>query len=210
MAKTNMVIFGAGGLARELWGWVCNGRNTTLRTLIRGFVVDGAHAIHRYGELPILDRDEAESDGPPTYLLAVADPASRRRLVGELDARGWTAGSYVHESAVLGVHISVGPGTLIFPRCSISSDVKIGAHVLVNGGTAIGHDCMIGSYTSLLGGNSINGGVVLGEGVLIGSGASIYPGRRVGDGAIIGMGSAVFRNVRAGQTVYGNPARSLD
>lgn len=210
MDKTNIVIFGAGGLARELWGWICNGRDSGLRASIAGFVVDGARKISHYGELPIFDRTEAERNGPPEYLLAVADPASRRRLVGELDGRGWRAASYIHESAMLGVHLSIGAGTLIFPRCSISSDVKIGAHVLVNGGVAVGHDCVIGAYTSLLGGNSINGGVVLGEGVLVGAGASIYPGRRVGDGATIGMGSVVFRNVGAGQTVFGNPARSLD
>lgn len=205
-----MVIFGTGGLARELWGWICTAKDTALRTRIVGFVMDGERKFDRYGELPILDRSGAERDGPPDYLLAVADPVARRRLAGELDARGWRAGNYIHESAMLGLHLSLGIGTLVFPRCSISSDVTIGAHVLVNGGTAIGHDCVIGAYTALLGGNSINGRTVLGEGVLVGAGASIYPGRQIGDGARIGMGSAVFRNVPAGQTVYGNPAKVLE
>ena len=208
-SQGKVVIFGVGGLARELWGWIRNGRDRALRERVAGFVVDGERPMECYDGLPILDRDQADWDGSPEYLLAISEPASRRRLAAELDARGWIAGRYTHESTMLGIHLSIGAGTLIFPRCSISSDVTIGEHVLVNGGTAIGHDCTIGSYTSLLGGISINGGVVLGDEVLVGAGAIIHPGRKVGDGATVGMGSVVFRNVAAGHTVYGNPAKRL-
>jgi len=203
------VIFGMGGLARELWGWIRTARDVEARERMVAFVVD-APETDCYDGMPVLARERARELGEVDYLLAVADPGVRKRLSIELDALGWRPGTYVHESAMLGVNIDIGAGTLVFPRCSISSDARIGAHVLVNGGTAIGHDCVIGAYTSLLGGNSINGGVVLGEGVLVGAGASIHPGRTVGDGAVIAMGSAVFRNVRTRQTVYGNPARTLD
>jgi len=43
--------------------------------------------------------------------------------------------------------------------------------------------------------------------VWIGGGAIILPGVTIGDGAVIGAGSVVTRNVEAGQTVMGNPAR---
>lgn len=210
MSNSKVVIFGVGGLGRELWGWVRNGANVRLRTQIAGFVVDGDKPVNCYDGLPVIDRDQADRDGAPGYLLAVAEPSARRRLVGELAARGWHACSYVHESTLLGVHLSIGAGTLVFPRCSISSDATLGEHVLVNGGTAIGHDCMIGAFSSILGGASINGNVVLGEGVLVGAGAIIHPGRRIGNGGVVGMGSVVFRNVAAGQTVYGNPAKPME
>lgn len=204
-----LVILGSGGLARELWGWIKGASEFKTRNRVTAFVVEGVPALDCYDDIPIVSREKAEQLGVVEYLIAIADPLVRKRLSAELDALGWIAGTYIHESAVLGVNLSIGKGTMIFPRCSISSDASIGEHVLVNGGTAVGHDCVIGSYTSLLGGVSINGGVTLGECVLVGAGAIIHPGKNVGDGAIVGMGSAVFRHVGAGQTVFGNPARHL-
>lgn len=181
-----------------------------MRARISAFVIDGELPVDRYDSIPVISRTAAAEQGPKEYLLAIGDSAARRRLATELSELGWTAGRYVHESAMLGINISIGRGTIVFPRCSLSSDTVIGEHVLVNGGTAIGHDCVIGSYTSLLGGISVNGDVTVGESVLVGAGAIIYPGRKIGSGATIGMGSVVFRDVAPGQTVYGNPAKPLE
>jgi maltose O-acetyltransferase len=49
--------------------------------------------------------------------------------------------------------------------------------------------------------------VRIGSDVWIGGGAILLPGVTVGDGAVIGAGSVVTRDVGAGQTVTGNPAR---
>jgi maltose O-acetyltransferase len=45
--------------------------------------------------------------------------------------------------------------------------------------------------------------------VWIGGGALILPGVSVGDDAIVGAGAVVTRDVPAGATVTGNPARPL-
>ena len=52
--------------------------------------------------------------------------------------------------------------------------------------------------------------VTIGRDVWVGGGAIILPGVSIGDGAVIGAGSVVTRDVPAGQTVVGNPARSRD
>ena len=44
----------------------------------------------------------------------------------------------------------------------------------------------------------------------IGSGATILGGVRVGKGAMVGAGSVVTRDVPAGATVVGNPAKRVD
>jgi len=51
--------------------------------------------------------------------------------------------------------------------------------------------------------------VVVGRNCWIGGGAILLPGVTVGDDAIIGAGSVVTRDVPAGATVAGNPARIL-
>jgi len=50
--------------------------------------------------------------------------------------------------------------------------------------------------------------VQIGRNVWIGAGALVLPGISIGDDAIIGAGSVVTRDVAAGTTVYGNPARA--
>jgi maltose O-acetyltransferase len=52
--------------------------------------------------------------------------------------------------------------------------------------------------------------ITIGRNVWIGGGALILPGVIVGDDAIVGAGSVVTRQVRAGATVVGNPARDRD
>ncbi|MGO4402708.1 sugar O-acetyltransferase [Bosea sp. RAF48] len=49
--------------------------------------------------------------------------------------------------------------------------------------------------------------VSIGHNVWIGGGAIILPGVTIGDDAIIGAGSVVTRDVPAGRTAVGNPAR---
>jgi len=49
--------------------------------------------------------------------------------------------------------------------------------------------------------------VRIGRNVWIGAGAIILPGVSIGDDALIGAGSVVTRDVPAGATAFGNPAR---
>ncbi len=51
--------------------------------------------------------------------------------------------------------------------------------------------------------------ITLGADVWIGGGAILLPGVTVGDGAVIGAGAVVTRDVAAGTTVAGNPARVI-
>ncbi|TBR22377.1 MAG: sugar O-acetyltransferase, partial [Reyranella sp.] len=48
---------------------------------------------------------------------------------------------------------------------------------------------------------------VIGADVWIGGGAIILPGVSIGDGAIVGAGAVVTRDVPAGVTIVGNPAK---
>ena len=50
--------------------------------------------------------------------------------------------------------------------------------------------------------------IVIGKNVWIGGGAIILPGVTIGDDAVIGAGSVVTRDVPAGATALGNPARA--
>jgi serine acetyltransferase len=58
-------------------------------------------------------------------------------------------------------------------------------------------------------GVNIAGEVQVGSSVLIGSGANVINRVNIGDNSIVGMGSVVLRDVEAGITVAGVPAKPI-
>jgi acetyltransferase-like isoleucine patch superfamily enzyme len=67
----------------------------------------------------------------------------------------------------------------------------------------------MGDWCTLSGHADITGKVSLGEAVFAGSHACVLPGLRVGDRAVVGAGTVVTRNVPAGSTMFGVPARLI-
>ena len=197
-------------MGRELLGWIASsGEKTRRRFVVAAFISEAGDAGTSVHGIPIIHPDNW-SDEPPRFVIAFADPAKKKRLALELEARGWEPEIFIHESAAVGAYAKIGRGTVICPFCRVSTDSVIGEHVLVNGASGIGHDAVVGSYSSLLGSVNVNGSTIVGEGVLFGAGSMVYPGKRIGSWATIGLASVVLRNVPDNITVFGNPARRIN
>ena len=204
------VIIGTGGMGRELLGWIAGcSPETRARFAVAAFISEAGDAGTRIHNVPVMT--PADWAGlPPRFVMAFADPVAKKRLALDLEARGWEPETFIHDSAAIGAHATIGRGTVVCPFCRISTDATVGEHVLINGGSGIGHDATVGSYSSLLGSVSVNGSTTVGEGVTFGAGSMIYPGKKVGDWAKIGLASVVLRNVPAHATMFGNPATRID
>ncbi len=98
---------------------------------------------------------------------------------------------------------------MISPIGTISADVKIVDFTTVQPFCNIGHDARIGNWCALESYCFMGGGSSLGEGVTLHTRATILPHVRVEDGATVGAGAVCIRKVKAGTTVYGNPAVRL-
>lgn len=86
---------------------------------------------------------------------------------------------------------------------------SIGARTLLMAGSHVGHDTHIGEDCDIAPNATIGGCVTIGNRVKVGMNASIRPHVTIGDGARIGQGAAVVRDVPAGQTWAGVPARRI-
>src|SRR5271170_4642634 len=115
------VIFGSGGLAHELWGWIKHSTNNGNPKRLLAFVDDRPEMHGEYDGIPIVGRDKF-SNSSTTFILALGGAIHRKRFSADLENSGWIALSYVHESALVGVNVVIGKGVVVCPRVSLSSD----------------------------------------------------------------------------------------
>lgn len=145
------------------------------------------------------------------YNAALALPAGERRklLLERFAAVGDGAVIRPPFHCDYGYNISLGAGVFLNFNCVILDVVA----VIIGDRTQIGPGVQILTAdhprdlatreTGLEFGRPIH----IGRNVWIGGGALILPGVTIGDDAIVGAGSVVTRDVPAGATVMGNPAR---
>jgi UDP-3-O-[3-hydroxymyristoyl] glucosamine N-acyltransferase len=109
----------------------------------------------------------------------------------------------------------------------IEDDVEIGANSCVDraalGRTRIGrgskldnmvhvgHHCDIGCHVVIAAQTGLSGGVVIGDGAIIGGQVGVGDKARIEPGVVLGSGSGVLTSkiVRAGEPLWGTPARPL-
>ena len=150
--------------------------------------------------------DEALGGEDPLH-IAIGDNLARARIAAK--SRDHRFPHVVHVTSWVSPTASLGPGTLICAGAVIQAEARVGSHVIVNSQALVEHDVVIGDFTHIAPGVRLGGAVRIGAGALIGIGALVLPGVSVGEGAVIGMGAVVTRDVPAGVTVVGNPARPL-
>jgi acetyltransferase-like isoleucine patch superfamily enzyme len=73
----------------------------------------------------------------------------------------------------------------------------------------VGHDVIVGDRCEITARTTIAAHCEIGNDVRLGLGTVTRPGVRIGDGARTGCGAVVVRDIPAGETWVGNPARPL-
>lgn len=141
--------------------------------------------------------------------LAIASGTVREKLAKRCDAAGIPLIQARAASVVEMDDVQLGDGACLSPFVTMTSNIRIGRSFHANLYSYIEHDCRVGDFVTLAPGAKVNGNVTVGDQAYIGSNAVIRQGLTIGAGAIVGMGAVVTRDVPAGVTVVGNPARIL-
>ncbi len=111
-------------------------------------------------------------------------------------------GVIIEENVEIGAACVIAKGAL--------SNTIIGKGSKINVGCFIAHNVVLGQNVWISPKVNIAGSVKIGDNVTLFSSAIIREQKTIGDDAIIGMGAVVTKNVPAGETWIGNPARKLE
>lgn len=209
MTRTPVVIVGCGGQGREIHDVVDAAGELDLVGYLDDSPSDRCRAlVEARGSKILGGLDWLTGAGPDIQVVVgIAAPDIRHKVDALILRTGRRSPTLVHPAATVGSACRLGPGTVLWPGARLTTNVSLGRHVHVNQGVTIGHDTVVGDYATLNPASAVSGSCLIEEEVLVGAQSCILQCLTIGRGAIVGAAACVVRDVPAGVTVKGVPAR---
>lgn len=206
----NLVIIGAGGLAREIFDLaiICYGNNPEFK--VKGFISDDLTNIESLGYPKILSNTlDYQPQIGDVFFCAIGNVFQRKKIVESILMKGGKFVNLIHPTANLSPSLKLGIGVGIKSYCVISSDVTIGDFSFLQSSVIMGHDVKIGNYCQINSFAFFAGYANVADCVSINAGAKLIQNVVVEENAVVGIGSVVLNKVKKGTTVFGIPAKKL-
>lgn len=219
MERIKFGLLGAGGFAREVMPFV---KGSVAKNLLVPennidlyFVETWPPKEPTVNGYSVLSLDEfIQLDGKKYFNVAVGSGGDREAMVTKVGSNAEPLTLLAPQAIILDCNI-IGTGSVFCPNTMVTSNAKIGKFFQCNIYAYVAHDCVIGDFVTFAPGVRCNGRVHIDDYAYIGTSAIIREGTsekplRIGKGAVVGMGAVVTKDVPAGATVVGNPARVMD
>ena len=154
-------------------------------------MIDPSATIH-----PLAEVDDHAAVGARTQVWQFAIVLAGARVGADCNLNCHT---FVEGGAVIGDRVTLKPGVYVWDGVTLEDDVFCGPNATFTNDKKPRSRQRPDEFAKTL----------VCRGASIGAGAVILPGLTVGEGATIGAGAVVTRDVPAGETWAGNPARKL-
>ena len=210
--KTVYGIYGASGFGKEIMPLI---RNKIKDGDYLCFIDDSPNAETLNGVDILTYFDFLQLDFNKKYVsIAVADSSVRELISQRLKESNVSILDIKAENVMIYDKVSIDPGSILCAFTTLTSNIKIGNFFHANLYSYVAHDCLIGDFVTFAPGVKCNGNVVIEDYAYIGTGAIIKQGSAIrpltiGEAAVVGMGAVVTKSVKAGDVVFGNPAKSI-
>lgn len=208
----NVLILGAGGHAQVVADILLRMRDAGSEVVPIGFLDDDPGLMgRRYLDLPVLGTlPDLVRTPRDAVLVAIGDNVTRQRIFKQLQEQGERFATACHPRATIAPDVRIGPGSMICAGAIVNTGTTVGANVILNTACTVDHHNWIGDHAHIAPGVHLGGEVTIGEGCFVAIGSSVIPGRTIGRWSMIGVGSAVTRDIPAGVTAVGVPARVVN
>lgn len=206
----HLIIIGVGGFAREVYWHAKTSIGYGDEWDIKGFL-DGDVKLsqNEYNKLSVGvlgDINDYVIQLDDVFVCVIGEPKVKAKLVGRVLERGGRFINLIHTTASICETARMGMGNILLPNSCLSDNVTIGDYTTINTFSGLGHDAELGDFSTLSSGVDIMGYAKVGSKVFLGSGARALPHSKIEDNAYVGAGSIVFKRVKKGLKVFGNPA----
>lgn len=209
--KKPVIIFGAGGLGKaalEIF---------QTNHVVAYCFLDDQKALHGTEINGVSVLGATDDNGFLKYIgqkceafVAVDENKYRKSLVEMLlEDRKVMPMNAIHATAEVSKNAAIGYGNFVNAMAYVGTNAKIGSHCIIHAGAYIDYEAQLEDYVQIGAGANISPGVIIKENAFIGAGVTIVAGVTIGKGARVGAGSVVIADIKAKETVFGNPAKAV-
>jgi sugar O-acyltransferase (sialic acid O-acetyltransferase NeuD family) len=210
----NIVVIGAGGLAKEIAFLIDEINSQNSEWNILGFIDNNNENIgQNNGKYRIYNTDEwlINCNDNISIAFGIGEPIIiKKLLVSFKKNKNIFYPNLIHPN-VIGDwdNISMSEGNTLCSGNIFTTDITIGSFNCFNLSCTIGHDSIIGDFNIINPSVNISGGVKLGSEILLGTGSQILQYKQICNKNIIGAGAVVSKNIDESGVYVGIPARKI-
>lgn len=151
-------------------------------------------------------------NNPEQYIgvaVGIGNNAIRKEKLLLLRAHNIICPTLIHPSSVISQYTSIATGSVVMAGATVNAFTTIDEGVIINTNSVVEHDCVVREFAHICPGASIAGGCTIESLAWVGIGSSVRQGIIIGKASTLGAGSVVVKNIPAGVTAFGNPAKVL-